>query len=133
MDDLFVVVTPGLETIAAKEMHDMGIGTFTVENGGIALQGDMKDIYKMNLHLRTPSRILIRLGHFHSSSFSELEKKSRRLPWEVYLSAGQPFSCCYPTCCWSHRKSSWLCSKPSKNQEYRRCKPAPTHNRSFIE
>jgi putative N6-adenine-specific DNA methylase len=92
MDDLFAVVTPGLETIAAKEMHDLGLETFTVENGGIAFQGDIKDIYKLNLYLRTVSRILIRLGHFHSSAFSELEKKSRKLPWEVYLKAGQPIS-----------------------------------------
>jgi putative N6-adenine-specific DNA methylase len=92
MDDLFAVVTPGLETIAAKEMHDMGMETFTVEKGGIALKGNIKDIYKMNLYLRTASRILIRLGHFHSSAFSELEKKSRKLPWEVYLKANQPIS-----------------------------------------
>jgi len=34
--------------------------------------------------------VLVRLGDFHAASFSELRKKAARLPWEEYLSPGQP-------------------------------------------
>lgn len=85
MYDLFIVFSPGLESITAKELHEMGYQSFSIESGGIAFQGNLNDIYKLNLQLRTASRILIRLGHFHASAFSELEKKSSRLPWETYL------------------------------------------------
>jgi len=92
MFELFAVVTPGLETIASKELRDLGVKSLAIENGGISFAGDLKDIYRLNLYLRTVSRILIRLGHFHASAFSELEKKSSRFPWEIFLAAGQPIS-----------------------------------------
>ena len=49
-------------------------------------------LYRANLHLRTASRVLVRLGGFHAAAFSELRKKASRLPWETYLRPGQPVS-----------------------------------------
>jgi len=92
MDDLFAVVTPGLESIAFKEMQGSGLSHLTKENGGILYQGDLNTIYRSNLNLRTVSRILVRLGHFHASAFSELRKKASRLPWEKFIAPGQPLS-----------------------------------------
>ncbi|MFH2037910.1 MAG: class I SAM-dependent RNA methyltransferase [Chloroflexota bacterium] len=92
MDNLFAVVTPGLEHIALNEMHGLGLNTGTKENGGISFTGDIKAIYQSNLNLRTVSRILVRLGNFHASAFSELRKKASRLPWEKFIFPGQPVS-----------------------------------------
>jgi len=92
MDNLFAVVTPGLEHIALNEMHLLGLNTGTKENGGISFTGDIKAIYQSNLNLRTVSRILVRLGNFHASAFSELRKKASRLPWEKFIFPGQPVS-----------------------------------------
>jgi putative N6-adenine-specific DNA methylase len=92
MDDLFAVATPGLESIALGEMQGLGLSSLRLENGGISFQGNLKDILHSNLHLRTVSRILVRIGQFHASAFSELRKKSSRLPWEKYLVPGQPVS-----------------------------------------
>jgi putative N6-adenine-specific DNA methylase len=89
MDDLFAVVGPGIEQIALSEMRGLGLSSLKAENGGISFQGDLNDIYRSNLHLRTVSRILVRLGHFHASAFSELRKKASRLPWEKYITLGQ--------------------------------------------
>ena len=92
MDELFAVVTPGLESIALNEMEGLGLKILKIENGGISFQGDLKDLYRSNLNLRTVSRILIRFGKFHSSAFSELRKKSSRLDWERFLTPGQTVS-----------------------------------------
>ena len=92
MDDLFAVVTPGLEYIAINELIGLGINTGKKENGGILYTGDLKAIYRSNLNLRTVSRILVRLGNFHASAFSELRKKASRLPWEKFIFPGQPIS-----------------------------------------
>jgi len=92
MDDLFAVITPGLESIALIEMQVLGLNHLTKDNGGVLFQGDLNTIYRSNLNLRTVSRILVRLGHFHASAFSELRKKASRLPWEKYIAPGQPIS-----------------------------------------
>lgn len=92
MDELFAVVTPGLESIAARELQDLGYKEFTVETGGINIKGGLDDIYRLNLNLSTVSRLVIRMGTFHAAAFSELEKKSSRLPWEKYLSPGRGIS-----------------------------------------
>ena len=60
------------------------------EVGGIEFHGTLRDLYRANLHLRTASRILVRLGEFYTAAFSELRKKAGRLPWEHYLAPGQP-------------------------------------------
>ena len=60
------------------------------EVGGLAFEASLDDLYRANLHLRTASRILARLGDFYAAAFSELRKKASRLPWERYLRPGQP-------------------------------------------
>ena len=60
------------------------------EVGGIEFHGTLRDLYRANLHLRTASRILVRLGEFYAAAFSELRKKASRLAWEQYLAPGQP-------------------------------------------
>ena len=60
--------------------------------GGANFSGDRAVLYRANLHLRTASRVLVRLGGFHAAAFSELRKKASRLPWETYLRPGQPVS-----------------------------------------
>lgn len=58
--------------------------------GGVTFMGDANALYRANLHLRTASRVLVRLGEFRAVSFPELRKKARRLEWERFLAPGQP-------------------------------------------
>jgi putative N6-adenine-specific DNA methylase len=63
------------------------------ESGGIDFKGDLAALYFANLHLRTASRVLARLGNFFlATSFPELQKRASRLPWERFLTSGQPIS-----------------------------------------
>ena len=50
-------------------------------------------LYRANLHLRTASRVLARLGNFfHATTFPQLHQRLAALPWERFLVPGQPVS-----------------------------------------
>lgn len=90
----FAVTAPGLEALTAQELRHLEMlpdtATLPAEPGGVAFQGDLDALYRANLHLRTASRVLLRIGDFHALAFSELRKKASRLEWQRYLLPGQP-------------------------------------------
>jgi putative N6-adenine-specific DNA methylase len=63
-----------------------------LQSGGIEFQGSLHDVYRANLHLRTASRVLVRLGEFYASAFPELRRKASRLLWENYLVPERPIA-----------------------------------------
>lgn len=86
MDTYFAVTAPGLETFTTLELTRLGLLPAELH-----FQGGLAALYRANLHLRTASRILVRLGMpFLARSFPELVEKASRLPWERFLSPGQP-------------------------------------------
>jgi putative N6-adenine-specific DNA methylase len=95
-EEIFAVTAPGVKPFAVRELMGLGLpgglqpksGQID-EPGGVSFSGDLQDIYRANLHLRTASRILVRLGNFRATAFSELRKKAGRLPWEKYILPGQ--------------------------------------------
>lgn len=92
--DFFAVTAPGLSQFCAGEMVHLGLLSGRVgdmiEPGGVAFWGDQSTLYRANLHLRTASRILVRLGEFHAGNFTQLRTRAALLGWERYLSANQP-------------------------------------------
>lgn len=80
----FAATTPGLEPACARELESLGI-TATVDRGGVAFGGGPAQLYAASLHLRTASRILVRLAEFRASAFWQLEKRARRIEWERVL------------------------------------------------
>ncbi|MBA3466500.1 MAG: class I SAM-dependent RNA methyltransferase [Gemmatimonadaceae bacterium] len=83
---LFAVTAPGLERITALELQALGIRA-AAEKGGVSFRGDARALYSANLHLRTASRVVVRLAHFHASTFHELERRARKISWADHLSA----------------------------------------------
>ena len=83
---LFASTAPGLESIAAGELKILGVRG-RQEIGGVAFGGDLDRLYEANLWLRTASRVVMRLGRFHASTFYELERRAKKLPWEEFLPA----------------------------------------------
>ena len=104
MSNLFAVCLPGLEDFTARELEELGCKVDPARSsskgdprgrdveetlGGIEFRGFLRDIYLANLHLRTGSRVLVRLGTFYAAAFSDLRRRARRLSWEGYLAPGQ--------------------------------------------
>ena len=97
MYHLFAVTLPGLESFTRREMSSLNLACapestpgVEADSGGIAFEGSLADVYRANLHLRTPNRIIARLGELDAVSFAELRKKAAALPWEEFLRPGQP-------------------------------------------
>jgi len=92
LDSYFAVTAPGLEDFTAQELHSLAVEP-VIEPGGVLFKGDLGTLYRANLHLRTASRVLARLGNFFfATTFPELQKRASRLPWERVLTPGQPVS-----------------------------------------
>ncbi len=89
---LFAVTAPGLAPFCALEFSRLGLCPEPpqVEVGGVEVVGDLHTLYQANLHLRTASRLLVRLGEFHAENFAQLRMRAAQLGWEHYLHAGQP-------------------------------------------
>jgi putative N6-adenine-specific DNA methylase len=92
MDSYFAVTAPGLEPFTVSEIQSLGLSPIP-EPGGVTVKGSLSDLYRLNLYLRTASRILARLGaFFYATTFPELEQRASRLPWERFLSPARPVS-----------------------------------------
>ena len=86
----FVITAPGLETLALAELHALGVQGASAEPGGVEISGDARSIQLANLHLRTASRVVLRVGEFTATAFHELERRALRLPWGELLPSRQP-------------------------------------------
>lgn len=99
METFFAVAAPGLEPFTAQELR--GLGLLPLDSsasdasaappaaGGVAFSGELTDLYRANLHLRTATRVLLRMGEFYVAAYSELRRKLRRLDWPRFLVPGQ--------------------------------------------
>jgi putative N6-adenine-specific DNA methylase len=88
--NLFAVVQPGLEQIAGEELMRNGINQLEPVRGGFSFAGHLSTLIRLNLRLRTVSRILVRFAEFSAKSFGELARKVEHLPWDECLTNQQP-------------------------------------------
>jgi putative N6-adenine-specific DNA methylase len=99
MNTYFAATAPGLEVFTRQEAIKLNLlsppatsadAITSTEPGGVTFKGELEALYRANLHLRTASRVLARLGNFfYAKTYPNLLEKSARLPWERFLHAGQ--------------------------------------------
>ena len=88
--DLFAIAAPGLEPLVERELHALGVEGVQVDAGGVSFTGGREAIYRANLHLRTASRVIARVGEFGARGFPEIVRHAKRQPWERYLARDRP-------------------------------------------
>lgn len=88
--ECYVTTHPGVEALTAAELEALGIVPGESEPGGVNFTGGREAVATANLHLRTASRVLVRLGTFRARTFPELERHAERLPWLEHLPEGAP-------------------------------------------
>ncbi len=86
--EFFAATAPGLETITVGELKRLGVKG-KAELGGVSYRGDLDTMYATNLWLRTAGRIVVRIARFHASTFHELERRTKHVPWGDFISAGR--------------------------------------------
>ncbi len=88
--DAYAITAPGIERVAAAELALLGAMPAATEVGGVAFRADHEMLWRANLELRSATRVIARLGTFRARALGELERKTAMLPWERFLSRGQP-------------------------------------------
>ncbi len=81
---LIATCAAGIESIVGNELKYLGYKV-NVENGRVRFDGDVADIAKTNLWLRTADRIKIVVGEFTAKTFEELFQGVEGLNWEDFL------------------------------------------------
>lgn len=81
----FAVTLPGLETIVADELKALSVSEVEETEGGVRFCASMDALYRVNLRIRSATRVLVRLAEFRTHSFSELYNKAKKVPWERYI------------------------------------------------
>jgi len=86
----YAVVPPGFEQAACRELAEYGISATPEDRGGVAFAGTWENCWKAHHRARIPARILVRLTHFTSTKFDQLERHLDAFPWELWLQSQQP-------------------------------------------
>lgn len=85
MNKLFISCLPGLEDVLGQEVEKLGYA-FTKGRAGVFVPyQDMKQIYILNLHLRTASRVLLPLATFRCYDKNDLYKGALGVNWQPWF------------------------------------------------
>ena len=81
----------GTESIAADEFRRMGFTDIVTENGRVKLAGDFNMLARANICSRFAERILINVGEFYATTFTELFDGVKALGWEDFIGKDDAF------------------------------------------
>lgn len=81
----------GIEGILADELRRMGIENVNAENGRVLFSGDTNVMAKANINSRFAERILINVGSFKATTFTELFDNVKSLPLEDFIGLKDAF------------------------------------------
>ncbi|MDK7882174.1 class I SAM-dependent RNA methyltransferase [Lactobacillus iners] len=88
--DLYATMGTGFEAVVAKELQNLGYDT-TTENGRVFFKGNIEDIIKTNINLRTADRIKILLKEFKALDFETLYDQIFNYDWAQLLPVDAKF------------------------------------------
>ncbi|MER2520121.1 MAG: class I SAM-dependent RNA methyltransferase [Bdellovibrionales bacterium] len=89
--EIFLATAPGLESALADEVRAKGFKQPKAIPGGVITKGGWPEVWRANLWIRGAGRVLARLDSFHVTQLSQLDSRSRRVPWSDVLRPDMPF------------------------------------------
>lgn len=88
---LFLIIPPGLEDLAVREMNQkLPPVKHNVIKGGIEAVADLEWMVNAHLLLKIPVRILLRITEFKVKDFPKLHQKFAKFAWKDFLSHPEP-------------------------------------------
>lgn len=81
----------GLESVLAGEIRRLGAENVVVTDGKVCFSGDESMVAKANIMLRTAERVLIVLGTFKATTFTQLFDQTEKLPFEDFIGSRDAF------------------------------------------
>lgn len=88
--DIFLVCTPGLESVLEAEVRGIGFADARSIAGGVGFAGTWPDIWRANLELRGATRVLARIASFRALHLAQLDKRARKVDWAAFLRKDVP-------------------------------------------
>ncbi|RPD84894.1 class I SAM-dependent RNA methyltransferase [Neisseria weixii] len=88
---LFTTCPRGLETPLADELKSLNIQDIQATDGGVACKATMGQVYRINLHSRTASRVLLRLNKGSYRSEQDIYKLAKNINWFNWFTLEQTF------------------------------------------
>lgn len=79
----------GVESVTKRELSNLGITDCPAVDGRLIFHGDMRDVLRCNVNLRTADRILIKAGEFAAETFDDLFEGVYGLDWREFASSDQ--------------------------------------------
>ncbi len=75
----------GLEALVKREVQNLGYEDLLVEDGVVMLDGDERDIARLNIYLRTAERVAIVVAAGVVKEFEDLFQLMKRVNWPEFL------------------------------------------------
>ena len=75
----------GLEGLCADELRRLDMSDVRAENGRVLFSGELEDISRANIALRTGERVLLIIGETAANSFDELFEGVRAMDWDSFV------------------------------------------------
>jgi putative N6-adenine-specific DNA methylase len=85
----FATVASGLEAIAAQELDALGAREIKPAFAGVAFQGDLSLLYRVNLWSRIIYRVLQPIATVKAFNAESLYQSVKKLDWSAYLTPDQ--------------------------------------------
>lgn len=74
----------GMETATKRELKRLGIDAPALD-GRFEFEGTDEDVVRLNLHLRTADRVLIKLKSFRATTFDQLYEGVNDIEWKEWI------------------------------------------------
>ena len=88
---LFVTCPRGLEAPLSQELEQLKCQDIRAVDGGVACKGGMEQVYRINLHSRTASRVLLRLIKSGYRNEQDIYKAAKNIRWTDWFDLEQTF------------------------------------------
>ena len=88
---LFITCPRGLETLLTEELAALNCQDIQAVDGGVSCKGSLEQVYRINLHSRTASRVLLRLTKGSYRDEADIYKLAKNIHWSGWFTLEQTF------------------------------------------
>lgn len=88
---LFATCPRGLETILVQELTQQGCTEIVATDGGVSFAGSLNEVYLVNLHSRTASRVLLQLVRTRYRNENDVYQAAKNIQWQEWFDVQQTF------------------------------------------
>lgn len=82
----------GLEEVLKEELNELGFNEVSIGNRSVHLMGTWKDVYFLNIHIRTGISVLVELKYFEIRDEKDLYQQASRVDWTRYFDVEKSFA-----------------------------------------